>query len=89
VLEQEISKMNEELERQTNLSSRRRRLVAFMIDHFVITCLIGSIILLALGTKFYEENNLENMPTTMLAVMIPGFLLFFAKDSIKGISFGK
>ncbi len=81
--------MNEELEQQLNLSSRKRRIVAFMIDHFVMTFLMISIVFLALGPNFMDENNMSKMTTTMLAVMLPGFLLYFAKDSIKGISVGK
>lgn len=81
--------MNEELEQQINLSSRKRRIAAFMIDHFVMTFLMVSIVFLALGPNFMDENNMSKMTTTMLAVMLPGFLLYFAKDSIKGISVGK
>ncbi len=81
--------MNEELEQHLNLSSRKRRIAAFMLDHFVMTFLMVSIVFLALGPNFMDENNMGKMTTTMLAVMLPGFLLYFAKDSIKGISIGK
>ncbi len=36
-----------------------------------------------------DENNPSKMMTKMLFVMIPGFILYFAKDSLKGISAGK
>jgi len=78
--------MNEALEQQINLSSRKRRIAAFMIDHFVMTFLMVSIVFIALGPNFMDENNMGKMTTTMLAVMLPGFLLYFAKDSIKPIS---
>jgi uncharacterized RDD family membrane protein YckC len=81
--------MNEEIEQQLSLSSRKRRIAAFMIDHFVMTFLMVSIVFLALGPNFMDESNIDNLTTTMLVVMLPGFLLFFAKDSIKGISVGK
>ena len=81
--------MNEELKQQINLSSRKRRIAAFMIDHFVMTFLMVSIVFLALGPNFMDENNMSKMATKMLAVMLPGFLLYFVKDSIKGISVGK
>ncbi|MEW7289389.1 RDD family protein [Aquimarina sp. 2304DJ70-9] len=81
--------MSEEKEQQLNLSSRKRRIAAFMIDHFVMTFLMVSIVFLALGPNFMAENNMGKMTTTMLTVMLPGFLLYFAKDSIKGISVGK
>lgn len=81
--------MKEEIVQQLSLSSRKRRIAAFMIDHFVMTFLMVSIVFLALGPNFMDDNNLEKMTTTMLMVLIPGFLLYFAKDSIKGISLGK
>ncbi|MEZ4951923.1 MAG: RDD family protein [Saprospiraceae bacterium] len=70
-------------------SSRKRRIAAFIIDHFVMTFLMVSIVFIALGPNFMDENNRSKMMTTMLFVMIPGFILYFAKDSLKGISIGK
>jgi uncharacterized RDD family membrane protein YckC len=70
-------------------SSRKRRIAAFIIDHFVMTFLIVSIVFVALGSNFMDENNPSKMMVTMLAVMIPGFVLYFAKDSLKGVSVGK
>ena len=48
-----------------------------------------SITFLALGPNYIDENNMGKMTSTMLVVMLPGFLLYFAKDSIQGISVGK
>lgn len=70
-------------------SSRKRRIVAFIIDHSVMTFLMVSIAFMILGPNFLDENNPSKMMTTMLFVMIPGFILYFAKDSLKGISAGK
>ncbi|HQX04759.1 MAG TPA: RDD family protein [Flavobacterium sp.] len=70
-------------------SSRKRRIAAFMIDHLVMTFLMVSIVFIVLGPNFMDENNPSKMMTTMLFVMIPGFILYFAKDSLKGISVGK
>ncbi len=81
--------MNTFLEQEVNLSSRKRRIAAFMIDHFVMTLLMVSVVFLALGPNFIEENEFDKMTAVMLAVMIPGFILYFAKDSVKGISMGK
>lgn len=81
--------MIENSENQYVLSSRKRRVAALVIDHFVMTFLMVSIVFLALGPDFMNENNMHKMTTIMLAVMIPGFLLYFAKDSLKGISLGK
>ena len=81
--------MNEESAQNLALSSRKRRIAAFLIDHFVLTFLMVSIVFLALGPNYLDENNMGKMTSTMLAVMLPGFLLYFAKDSIQGISVGK
>lgn len=70
-------------------SSRKRRILAFMIDHFIMSLLIVSSIFISLGPNFMDENNPAKMVTTMLFVMIPGLVLYFAKDSFKGISPGK
>ncbi len=48
-----------------------------------------AIVFIALGPNFIDENNPSKMMTIMLFVMIPGFILYFAKDFIKGISIGK
>jgi uncharacterized RDD family membrane protein YckC len=81
--------MNENLEKEYILSSRKRRIAAFIIDHFTFTFLIVGIVFLSLGTDFMDENNLNNLTTKMLPTMIIGLVLYFAKDSIKGISPGK
>ena len=70
-------------------SSRKRRITAFIIDHFVITFLMISIVFISLGPNFMDQNNPSKMMTTILFVMIHGFILYFAKDSLKGISIGK
>lgn len=81
--------MIEQRENLIELSSRKRRIVAFLIDHFVITFLMVSIVFIALGPNFMNNDNLDNMESIMLWVMIPGFLLYLSKDSIQGISVGK
>jgi uncharacterized RDD family membrane protein YckC len=82
--------MIEQRREQTFLkSSRKRRIVAFIIDHFVMTFLLVSIVFSALGSNFLDENNPSKMMLTMLFAMIPGFILYFSKDSLKGISPGK
>jgi uncharacterized RDD family membrane protein YckC len=70
-------------------SSRKRRIVAFLIDHFVMTFLMVSIVFILLGPNFMDENNPSKMMSTILLVIIPGFILYFAKDSFKGVSIGK
>ena len=65
--------MNEELRKQLSLASRKRRIAAFIIDHFVMTFLMVSFAFLVLGPNFVDENNLGKMTTNILAVMLPGF----------------
>ena len=77
--------MNENLEKEYILSSRKRRIAAFIIDHFTFTFLIVGIVFLSLGTDFMDENNFNNLTTKMLPTMIIGFVLYFAKDSIKAV----
>ncbi len=81
--------MNENLEKEYILSSRKRRIVAFLIDHFTFAFLVVSIVFLSLGTDFMNETNLSKLASNMLPTMLIGFLMYFAKDSIKGISPGK
>ena len=84
-------RMNENLEKEEKytLSSRKRRIAAFFIDHFVMTFLIVVLVLLVMGTNIMETNNFGNMATKMSLSMLFGFFLYFAKDSVKGVSFGK
>src|SRR4051812_794684 len=79
---------SEELEQNIVLSSRKRRIAAFIIDHFLMTFIMVLIIFLTLGRDFIKESN-GTMPPMSMALMIPGFLLYFAKDVVKGISVGK
>jgi uncharacterized RDD family membrane protein YckC len=81
--------MNQNLEKEYIFSSRKRRIAAFIIDHFIFTFLIVGIVFLSLGTDFMDENSLNNLITKVLPTIIIGLVLYFVKDSIKGISPGK
>jgi uncharacterized RDD family membrane protein YckC len=81
--------MTEQTENLVELSSRKRRIAAFLIDHFVMTFLMVSIVFFALGPDFMDNDNMESLQSIMLWVMIPGLLLYLSKDSISGISLGK
>lgn len=81
--------ITENLPQRFVLASRKRRIAAFLIDHFIFSFLIVSIVFLALGTDFIDSDNFMQMISTMLFVMVPGFLIYFAKDSMNGISIGK
>jgi uncharacterized RDD family membrane protein YckC len=67
-------------------ASRRRRIFAFLIDHVSIVFLMVAIIFLRIGSQDMPERDLFS---TMLPVMSVGFLFYFAKDSINGVSLGK
>ncbi|MGJ8659991.1 MAG: RDD family protein [Cellulophaga fucicola] len=81
--------MNQDLETTHNLSSRKRRIVAFAIDHSIFSFLIISITFLSLGSDFINETNFSNFLSKMLPSMVIGLLIYFSKDTIKGISPGK
>jgi len=70
-------------------SSRKRRIAAFLIDHFVITFLIVTILFLFFGEDLINGNNRRQIIPILLSALIPGFILYFAKDSYQGISIGK
>ena len=81
--------MNQINEANLVLASRTRRIIAFLIDHVVMTFLMVAIVFLALGPGFMEDDDPGKFFSTMLAAGIPAFFLYFAKDSIKGISVGR
>jgi len=73
---------------QPKISSRKRRIAAFAIDHFILSFIIVSGIFLILGPGFIEGNIAEF--TSKILVSIPlGLLIYFGKDSFGGISIGK
>ena len=77
------------LERTSLLASRRKRIAALIIDHFVISFFIVSAVFIALGPGFLDETNRRQMPDIMAVAVLVGFFLYFAKDSVKGVSPGK
>jgi len=74
---------------QLNIASGKRRVAAYMIDHVTITVILVGTVFLTLGTDFLDNNSISKLFTVLFGVMGPGFFLYFAKDSIKGISFGR
>lgn len=70
--------------------TRRRRVGAFLVDHFFFTFLMVSGSFLIMGPNFIDQSNeMSSMFQDMAFVMIPGFILYFSKDFIDGISPGK
>ena len=70
-------------------SSKKRRIAAFLIDHFVITFLIVTILFLFFGEGLINGDNPEQIIPIFFTILIPGFILYFGKDSYQGMSLGK
>lgn len=70
------------------IATRRKRAAAFLIDHFVIVYLIVTLTFGVAG-DFISDENSGSMVSAMFSVMIPGFFLYFIRDSINGTSLGK
>ena len=81
--------MTQNFEDRLTLSSRKRRIAAFLIDHFTMTFIIVAISFSSVGTGFLDEDNAGNAMVRIIPTMLIGFILYFAKDSIKGVSSGK
>lgn len=81
--------MTQNFEDRLTLSSRKRRIAAFLIDHFTMTFMIVAISFLSLGTGFLDEDSTGNTMVRIIPTMLIGFILYFAKDSVKGVSPGK
>jgi uncharacterized RDD family membrane protein YckC len=71
------------------ISSRKRRIVAFILDHFILTFLIVSLIFVFLGPSYLDNISSDKTFSTILFGLIFGFVIYFSKDSFKGISPGK
>lgn len=85
--------MSKEIEMKENFlkkSSRKRRIAAYVIDHFVMIFLIAFFVFITLGTKSFDGGKLENRFFVIASIVFfIGFLVYFSKDSIKGTSIGK
>ena len=73
---------------ELTISSRRRRIFAFMIDHIVFCCMasMGSFFLMG---ENWDVGDSMQMLSAILPFMLVLFLLYFMKDSIKGMSPGR
>lgn len=81
--------MTENLEKNHVLSSRKRRIAALLIDHYIMVFLMVASVFLSLGTDFMDRTDFSDLISRMLPALLIGFFLYFAKDSIKGSSPGK
>lgn len=71
------------------LASRKRRIVAYLIDHLVMSFATVGIVFLLLGPNFIENENFVQVGMTFASVMLITMLLYMAKDCINGVSIGK
>ncbi len=66
-----------------------RRIVAFAIDHLIVMQLMIAIVFFSMESAFMDAKNALRLLNGFPLIIIGGFILYFAKDSIKGISLGK
>ena len=80
--------MTEQIKCTYTVSSIIKRITALVIDSFVIIYTFAAIVLLSIGLEFIDEETL-NESNSFLVLRIIALILYIAKDSFKGISFGK
>lgn len=76
-------------ESTVNQASRKRRIVAFLLDHFLITSFIVLLSFLVVGDNVFNEKESSINAGSIFVIVLLGFMLYFAKDSYKGRSIGK
>ena len=80
--------MTEQINSTYTTSSITKRITALVIDFFLITFTFAAIILFCIGVGLIDENNLTEL-NSLLFLRILILIIYLAKDSFKGISFGK
>lgn len=81
--------MIEEIELALIKASRRRRIAAFLIDHLAFTFIMAIISILVMMPHFLNNQEHDQSILGYFIILILGILLFFMKDSYKGISIGR
>jgi uncharacterized RDD family membrane protein YckC len=81
--------MNNQNEKTFEKTNRISRITACVIDLFVMTFVMISIASIALGSDFIDKYDIAYIQTILLLVIIPSLILFFSKDSFRGISAGR
>lgn len=71
----------------TLLASRRRRLIAFLFDHFLFSMLAAAAVFALLGPRWDLAESFEGTP--VLPVFVAVTVLYFCKDVIGGQSIGR
>ncbi len=81
-----MKNQNEQIPERANFM---RRFTACIIDLFVITLIMIGVAAIDLGTDFFDKYELTYIQTTLFTIICLGLILFFSKDSYRGISFGR
>jgi len=80
--------MAEQINPTYTTSGITKRIIAFVIDFFVITFTFAAIMLVGITVGLIDENDLNELNSFwFLRILI--IISYFVKDSFKGISFGK
>ena len=84
-----ILRMENIAETSLTLSSRKRRIAAFLIDHFILIIILILMVILFMDSEEFENHSPEKIQSTITSVFLPWLLFYFAKDSIRGMSLGR
>lgn len=80
--------MLDEITTALSPASRKRRIAAFAIDHFIIS-FIGITIAFSVIGSHLEDYDTPALFSTLAGVVAPIFLIYFIKDAYRGVSIGK
>jgi hypothetical protein len=70
------------------IASRKRRILAFLIDHIIFSFLAGILVFFVLGSNWDEATPISIM-MNMFIILPPIFIIYFCKDSVRGMSLGR
>lgn len=70
------------------IASRKRRILAFLIDHIIFSFLAGILGLFVLGSN-WDEATPASIITSMFIILPIIFIIYFCKDSVRGMSPGR
>ena len=66
-----------------------RRIVACLIDLFVLVFLMLVIVWLVLGYDLFDRYDITFLKTRLLLILTAGLVLFFLKDSFRSVGIGR
>ncbi len=77
------------IEPEVNKATIFQKILAWIIDFWIIFFLMIILIFLVLGSNFMDKYGETSVKIVLLFALIVGIILFFSKDSYKGISIGR